>query len=622
MAAPPRAALGWLGVLVALASVAAWQLHLAFSPPPIPGAPLPLVGGGEQPDWAGTVWTWWWVGEAVRAGANPLVASGTFFPVGQRPLAWFNLLDAFTFAPLLHGLGPRVGYNLSCGVLLTTVGLSGVALGRAVGLPVAAAALIGLALQTSPFVTTELLQGRAGQAWIALPVLAFVALVETLRPERRPHRWIGAGVLVALSGYLYWFYGLFVGMGAAAMALVAAPPPGVERRVARAGVAGAVAIVLVAPAAVAIASGWDLQPGVVGAADPVVAAEPLARGQQSLAFAIRTAHWPGWPVWDAPGDLTDKRLHPVILGLCLIGLAVRPRVALPGGRRAWLAVAALGWVLTLGPYLRGLHGVHPIPLPWLWLHDVAPLFSRLWWPERAELLVWVGVSGLASAGLAWGLARVPGGRRGRLASLVALAALLIGLRARPLPAGPAPTIDPELYGPLDGALVTVPVMGDDDHGRKLLWAQTHHGRPILAGLGDHLPGHRPPGYEAFVRDNGLLAGLHALSVGSTAPATVSPDDVAALREAGFRWVVFDAHAARPGLERRWAAAWTRALTPVLGVPDVRRPGGLAWRLDPLDGPAVMPAQDAVEAGIIDQQLAPLHRGGPPPGGRPPPRRPR
>lgn len=613
---------GWLGLALALSVVAGWQLHLAFSPPPIPGAPLPLVGGGEQPDWAGTVWTWWWFGEAVRTGANPLIASHTFFPVGHRPLAWFNLLDAIIFAPLIHGLGPRVGYNVACGLMLTTVGLSGAALGRLVQLPLAAAGLVGVALQTSPFVTTELLQGRAGQAWVALPVLALVVLAGLLRPARHPWRWAGAGVLVGLSGYLYWFYGLFVGIGGGLLAIASTPPPALRHRLARFGTAAAVALVCIAPAAGALALGWTEQPGVIGAADPIVAAEPLAHGEQSLAFAIRTAHWPGWPIWDAPGDLTDKRVHPVVLLLALLGLFVRPPAPLPGGRRAWLAVATAGWVLTLGPFLRGLHGVHAIPLPWLWLHDAVPMFSRLWWPERAELLVWVGLGGLASAGLAWGWERLPGGAPARAVGLVVALALLLGFRARPLPAGPAPTIDPDLYAPLDGALLTVPVMGDDDHGRKLLWAQAHHKRPILAGLGDHLPGHRPAPYEDFVRDNPLLAGLHALSVGPTQPTTVHPKDVAALREVGFRWVVFDAHATRPGLERRWAAAWTRALTPVLGPPDLRRPSGLAWRLDAMEAPAVMPAQGAVEAGIRDQPLAPLHRGGPPSGGRPPARPPR
>lgn len=576
------------------AVVAALQVRLAFTAPGGPGAPLPLVGGGEQPDWAGTAWTWWWVVEALRAGEPVLEAGRNYHPVGQWPLAWFNIVDALVFGPFLHLFGPRVGYNLACGSLLVSNGLAAGVLVRAAGGSSRAALVGGLLVQTSAFVSTELLQGRAGQAWVAPVLIALAGLFWALERGGRG-RAVGAGVLVALSGYAYWFYGLFVAFAGGVLALVGSASR--RRRLETMLVGGSAALAMVLPAAVLLAGTWSGQPGVLGTQDPVVAAEPLARGQQSLAFAIRTAHWPLWPVLDAPGDLSDKRLHPV--GLLLAALGAWPKTR---HRAAVVGIVAVGYLLTLGPYARGWTGATAFPLPWLFLHDWLPFFSRLWWPERAEVLVLAGLCILAG----WGLDRIAW--RPRVTAVVASAALLITGHLT-LPAGPLPSVDRALYAPLDGALLTVPLMADDDHGRKLLWAQVHHGHTVSAGLGDHLPGHRPADFEQGVAGNTLLGALHALSTGAAPAATVVPEDVAALREQGFSWVVADAVGVRPGLEGRWLAAWRRRLRPVFGPPAVVRPGGLAWRIVVPSAAVTVPAQPAVEAGIRDQQLAPLHRRG-------------
>ena len=68
-----------------------------------------ILSGGDQPDWNGTAWAYWWMGKAVTEGMNPFNGSWNFFPVGQRPLAQYNLLDAFLAWPFLKMFGIRVG---------------------------------------------------------------------------------------------------------------------------------------------------------------------------------------------------------------------------------------------------------------------------------------------------------------------------------------------------------------------------------------------------------------------------------------------------------------------------------------------------------------------------------
>ncbi len=200
----------------------------------------------------------------------------------------------------------------------------------------------------------------------------------------------------------------------------------------------------------------------------------------------------------------------------------------------------------------------------------------------------------------------PGSAAGPGAVLVLGALALLASRPQALPAAPAAQVDLSLYAGLDGQLVTLPIMGDDPHGRKLLWAQAHHGLPILAGLGDHLPGHRPPGYAESIDQNEFLRALQQLSVGDQPQTTVPPEAFAALRDQGFTWVVLDRVAFRPGLERQWTAAWTLTLSSALGAPEKQTPGGAAWRIRVPDGPVVLPAIRSVEAGIQNEGLRPIH----------------
>ena len=68
-----------------------------------------IIGGGDQPDWTGTAWAYWWTGYALTHGFNPFDGQWNFFPVGQRPLAQYNLLDALIAWPLLKIFGVRIG---------------------------------------------------------------------------------------------------------------------------------------------------------------------------------------------------------------------------------------------------------------------------------------------------------------------------------------------------------------------------------------------------------------------------------------------------------------------------------------------------------------------------------
>jgi hypothetical protein len=554
-----------------------------------------VVGGAEQPDHAGTLWAMWWVGEAISSGFNPFNATSNLVPTGQAPAAWYNLVDGLLGAPWVAALGPERGYTAAALLFLASAGAAGAALAHRAGADTSGAAVAGVGLMTSPFVILELANGRLAQVLVVFPLLALAGFSALRDGDRRATAVVATGALLSLSALTYWFYGLMVLFGVVLIWLA----PGAARRrstMPPLGGVGAVTALLCGPFVVRLGQRFATLPGVERPLEAWLDPGPLAGGQTSLAFAMADSHGPLWPLWALESDPSDLRLPWVLLALAGAGL-------LKGGltRWRWAALALTGWALTLGPWLRSPGGGFlEIPLPWLFLHEYLPFFSRLWWPTRASLLVVPAICVLAALGARAVL-------RGRPAwvALVPLALLLgeLGVRAHylPVPMGPGRPVDTAFYAKLDGALITTPVMGPSGGGRHLLWLQAWHGMPILGGLGDHLPGHIPKQQQQFIDDNGLLRALRDASDDRMRGGVVTPADIEALQAAGFRWVVVDASVYRPSREGPWSRNFREVVEPVWGRPDVSSRRAVAWEVTAIDSAVTLPALRRVEADLTEAE---------------------
>ena len=101
-------------------------------------APM-IVGEASGLDLTGSVWAYWWAADALQRGVSPFVGDYSFFPSGVSPLLQYNLLDAIIHAPLVAMMGPRLGYNLACVLVLVSTGWAAHRLGRAAGVSHSAA---------------------------------------------------------------------------------------------------------------------------------------------------------------------------------------------------------------------------------------------------------------------------------------------------------------------------------------------------------------------------------------------------------------------------------------------------------------------------------------------------
>lgn len=569
-------------VALALLFVSFW----VTSPAWLLGATRYLIGGGENPDWTGTAWAYWWTGFAIEQGMNPYDGSWTFFPVGQRPVGQYNLLDGMLGAPLMKVFGPVLGYNAFALFTVWSTAMAMFVLGRSAGASRGAAMLAGIGLVSSNFFGFELRDGRLSQTLLVFWILGFAGLERLARGLGTWRLAVATGALVAATHLVYWYNGLFL--------LIAGTPLWAHElrrwdlpRFRRLGLAALITVLLCLPYIVSLAAHFRNLPGVARELEAWMNYGELGRGEFGLNSAIRHSHWPGWPAIHPFMEPDDHRIAIAVLVLAFVGLLFRGM-----SRGRWLAVAATGYVLTLGPYLKGYDGeLTPIKLPYLLLYDHFPFFNRLWWPGRMALIFMVPVLVLAALHLDRLAARWPR-RRALVLAAGSLAVLIdVDMRNAFVPImGRAPEVyNAALYEALDGPIITTPVLGQDPAGRHHLWFQVYHQQPILYGLGAHISSHRPTGYEAYIKANGLLAALEAVSENRSEVKLITPSDIDRLASDGFRWAVVDPTTYTFDYAANYWYNFAQVFLRVWGQPDISSGNAHAWRVRPIPSTVTIPA---------------------------------
>lgn len=543
-----------------------------------------LIGGGDQPDWTGTAWAYWWTGYSIEQGHNPFDGTFNYFPVGQQPVAQYNLLDAFLAYPFLKILGVSLGYNLfATGIVYSTaVGMH--ILARVAGASLLPAIFAGTTIATSSFLLLELQHGRLSQALLFFWLVGLAGILKIARGEGTWKWAIGTGLCVAATSLTYWYWGLFL-VFAAAPIWISEFWFWSKKRWKYLGGALVTTLVICLPYVFALMRDYNALPGVIRELEPWMDYGALSRGDFGLAMGIKQSHWPLWPLFHIDADPDDKRiaLVPLLIG----GYACFQ--ALPEKRR-WVAMLTIGYVLTLGPYLKWMDETpFGLPLPYLALYDYMPFFKRFWWPQRLELLVLVGLSILAALQMERWFLYLP--KRGRSIAIIGIVLVLLDTPLRnpyfPVESHPPRRFQQRLYAGMNGPIITLPVLSPNEISRHVLWLQTFHEQPILGGLGDHITSHRPNGFESYVASRPVLKALSEISVGSFHQATIYPDDVDQIIADGFEWIVVDPANFSPGLEAKWAFAFSSFCTQIWGTPSTQAAGGYGWKITKLHEPVLI-----------------------------------
>ena len=521
-----------------LAVVATWPLLARFG----------TAVAGDGPGAWRTVWAFWWWGESIGRHASPFFSDALRWPTGAPlPLQVAQLPSAVAVLPLwpLTPAIPEVSlYNA---VVLASYPLAGYAtylLARDLWGGELAPFLAG-ALHT----VGVLHLGAAGQAVSIWPPVYFLGLVRTVRRHGVACPLV-AGAALALAALTAPAYLAACLVGTAILAgawwrndRAALASPAFARRV---------ALLLVTSVALA---GWAY----LGAL-PVARALPQAAapGADLLSFLVpgRGSAWAPWAT-RGPAAAAAPFAH---AGYVVLALAV-VAAARATASRAWLAVAAAGLVLALGPHLRVAGAEFPrVPLPLGWVGAA--------WPGGMAAIAPGHFAGLATFGLAVvagaALAQVVRARRGG-AALAASLTLLAVAEAWPRPPATSSWPSPRFLRDLarDGERWTVL---DATRPERQLWNQVLHRHPQLGGDVDDrgaAPGGAGTG-SAVV--DALLDRAPPASVAPGAAPAQRQDAVRALQRRNVRFVIVDEETLSAGRALRLPRAWAGDGLVVFEVP--------------------------------------------------------
>ena len=392
---PSRAA-PWIAAAVSLALAVALTWPAAISPGAV------LIGHPGDDVW-NHVWGYAWVADRLGEGALPSHTDLLAWPAGGS-LYFIDTAQAVALAPLTWLWGAAVAYNAAM-----ILGIAGSAFAawllarRVCGAPWPAA-LAAVIYGASPHLMGQAYNGisETVAAWgFPLALWAAHALLEAPGPRAA----LRLGLAGAAAALVSWYGGLFAAIGAGVLmlhAVVRAPRVAV-RALPWAALAGVLALVAVSPALWAFRETLEAPDALVTRDLDFVTASLT---QHNLTDALAMVKPGRVPSPDLKALFGEDLVIIVYLGLVGLGAAA---LGLARGRRGevapWVAIAAVFFVLSLGPYLYW-DGQHPlidgrkIPLPFLPLFDALPLLSRVSHPFRFVQGVGLAVGVLAAVGLA------------------------------------------------------------------------------------------------------------------------------------------------------------------------------------------------------------------------------
>lgn len=518
----------------------------------LPGA-IAVDGAGApghpRSDLWNSLWSFWMVAEALRAGELPWHTAWLNAPDGGTLLV-ADLPGAFLGAPLVWALGPGRAW---AALALARVAASGVVAHvfaadwlRACGLDPRGAWVAGVAYATAPVLLCGLVNGTSEAVSGAGAALAVYGVWAAGARARVP-AWAWFGPLLALLGSAY---AAVVGAVGGAVLVVAAADGAARGRRARVLVGG---LLLAAPLAWALHAASTAPDNLVGikhaaelaavrrstgAADPRVFV--LGGGFRSPDFASMSRYGEGF-------------LHAPYLGwVLLLGAAAALRGPRVAGRGAWVAFAAVCVALAMGPVVVADGSAfvfadrRVIPMPYF-LVERLPGFAQLSLVWRLAMGASLGLGLLAAAAAARAGPRVVGGL---VCAIVLETATLSPVRV-PWSALPADPALEALRAAPPGAVMNFPVVG----GRAYLAEQITHRKPIAGTL--NFPNNRAgkKAWDLLIRASG------------EGPEAVRRAAARAARHGGVRYlVVHPDPLALPDAHDPAVAAVEAALSPLAATP--------------------------------------------------------
>lgn len=543
---------------------------------------------GDGVDMYGTIWFYWWIQECILTWTDPSFTDWFFYPLGKDIFAHTgnNFVDAALAAPFYWIFGSPGYHRWFILSLLLVNAASFRVFAKGVFSSPWAVFVSTLIWMLNPFVLFEITCGRSTQAFLPFMPLAFHFLIQMERPAKG-WRWWGlpalAGLLVALQAWTYWFMGYFMALVILPMAAWALWKSQ-ERKtlLLRYFIAGAVCLICVAPAALAISglAGAGEVPGLVEAAEVDLFAPPGAIANNVSPFLH------GWIFAEFMGTplLFSFAWMPLLIAWLIFG---RDRLRFVVG-------FFLVWLFAIGPVFHP-----PVPNPPIWAVDplymaayhYLPFFDRLWFPYRMVVMCFFILCFGAGQLVERFEQRLPSW--GIPSALVLFLVVTLGEQAR---FRVFPFVSKDLTLPATYAMIR------DNPGKvmhlpfgisqpSIVW-QTFYEQKMFGGMGENAAILLPDGFENRIRRNSFIRALVQVGRTPNLPANKYPQAHRDVFEGeGFRWIVLhrdlqEGVANQRGVPKpeAYAFAATERLIELLGPPVAVDGVLVTWDLSGEMGP--------------------------------------
>jgi len=429
------------------------------------------------------VWNFYWPETLIKAQSMGYRSSGVFFPDYLNLLITFgDMGNEILWFPVSAILGPVAGFNLYmlCAVILS--GFFIFLLARELGASDAGALFAGIVFGCSPYLFSEMFDGRIEGIAVALLPLFVWFLIKLLRTGRVFWYFLAALSFIsfAMCNFYHGLIGLlFAGYYLAAIVIQASP---LERLqiIKRTFILGVMIAIPMLPVALSysqnapsekqiqasgVVSHPEFQPGSPppGALDPTqffrLKARPILGSNMGNIFVIG--------------------ITPLLLAFCTLILKERRAVI-------WLIGAAVFIIFSMGSFM--VIGDLTIPMPFFFL-QLLPLFSRLHMVYRFGLIVIFCIAIAAALCLTAITTRFNLQKKFQIVLLfcVCLATLFEYIILSPVPF-PLPFADayiPKPYKTLreadTGAALILPHYTTVNINGRYLYYQTFHHKPLVNG---------------------------------------------------------------------------------------------------------------------------------------------
>lgn len=500
-------------VLIAVLYTWPLALHLGDSVPGVVTTSLKT----STVDQDQVLWSLWWTDKSLTSLHNPFVTDRLYYPYqspifGNPSLSLYlydlQILHTAVALPIVKLAGLVAGFNFVVFLSFVLAAWGAYLLAKDRGISGGGAIFTGLVYGFGPYHLTQLF---AQVPRIALESVPFFALFFLRAIEGRGKwSWLWAGLALAATNYLDWYYALHSGVLAVLLLLYAAVTAlrhnwadigaRVSRPLLRVTASFAVWLALMLPLLIPVinevrqASTRNAGSAAFNSIFPTPAT--LVAGSTDLLDFVQ-AQRDTQGVWQQSPFVGYTALLLAIFGVITRWRSKRGEI----GRWLWVTIAAV--VFALGPTLQIAGNNTGLPLPYV-IFSQLPLLNTFQYPWRFANLAVLGLGLLAGFGVSSLSQRLSFNREtekwitrsgGIIITALALVLATLEYIVLPLPLyqPTVPTVFADIAKqPGDAAVLELPITNHQTSDHRRLLYQTVHGKPIVGG---YLPRPRPDPYR-------------------------------------------------------------------------------------------------------------------------------